>query len=514
MAPVEFNLCYYYIVPVSYDKNTNFSPIVLRSRRTSAPHRRMPHQHVVQYAAMDNHVLTFVNALRTAGVRVSLAESIDALRALLEAGVDDRAVLRDTLRATLIKESADRPTFERLFDAYFSAAGAPLIQTGSSDALATVDLARLHTTLDATMARIDSPTLARLFEAMVAGHTPSQQELGALLATTTPVGTGSPIFLSWMTRRTLRELQFSQLDALLGDLLAGLQAAGMDTAALAEVERSARGNMEALAEQIGRAVASQMARQEGPRPTRTPTDELIDLPLRLLSDQDDADLRAAVARLAEQLRTRAALRRRRARRGPLDPRATLRASMRYGGVPFALRQRRRQLKPRLVVLCDLSRSMRALAGLTLTLVYALHDQLSGTRAFAYIDDLHDISAEFADARPAQAVAVVLDRIRAEYTRTDLGSCLDSFDQHYLTLVDRRTTVLILGDGRNNRSDPGLASLRQIRDRARHLIWFTPEPRRDWGSGDSDMLAYAPICSAVHVVGSLRQLSAAVGNLFG
>nr|WP_255604358.1 VWA domain-containing protein [Oscillochloris sp. ZM17-4] len=238
------------------------------------------------------------------------------------------------------------------------------------------------------------------------------------------------------------------------------------------------------------------------------------MPLRLLGGQEAEDLRRAVARLAQQLRTRVATRRRRARRGPLDPRATIRASLRYGGVPFAPHHRRRRLRPRLVVLCDLSSSMRALAGLTLSLVYALSDQLSGTRAFAYIDELHDVSADFADARPDRAIATVLARIRADYARTDLGSCLDTFARRHLATVDRRTTVLVLGDGRNNGSDPGLGALRQIRARARHLIWLTPEPQRDWGTGDSDMLAYAPVCSAVHVVGSLRQLGEAVARLFG
>jgi hypothetical protein len=430
--------------------------------------------------------------------------------------VGERAVLRDALRATLVKEHADRPTFERLFDAYFFAGvGAALIQIGAGDGpLSAEDQPRLRAALDAARAQLDAPGLAVLFEAMALGRGPGREQLEALLADTTPVGTGSPAFRSWMTRRALRELGFERLDELLRGLLAALRAAGMGEAALAEVERGARENQAALADQIGRAIAGQMARRDGPRrAARPPDDELLDMPLRLLGAQQAVDLRSAVARLAAQLRTRAAMRRRRARRGPLDPRGTIRASMRFGGVPFAMRRRRRHLRPRLVILCDVSRSMRALAGLTLSLVYALHDQLGGTRAFAYIDDLHDISADFADARPAQAVAAVLARIRAEHTRTDLGSCLDDFVRGHLARVDRRTSVLILGDGRNNYSDPSLGSLRQIGARARHLIWLTPEPRRDWGTGDSDMPAYARLCSAVHVVGSLRQLSEAVDSLF-
>ncbi|NTU82033.1 MAG: VWA domain-containing protein [Chloroflexales bacterium] len=125
------------------------------------------------------------------------------------------------------------------------------------------------------------------------------------------------------------------------------------------------------------------------------------------------------------------------------------------------------------------------------------------------DELHDISTDFIDARPAQAIAAILGRVRAEYAPTDLGACLEHFVHRQLASVDRRTTVIILGDGRNNGSDPGLGHLRRIKARARRLIWFTPEPQRAWGGGDSAMPAYAPLCDAVHVVGNLRQLGAAV-----
>lgn len=469
---------------------------------------------MVQYAAMDGHLIAFIGALRAAGVRVSTAEALDALRAAEVAGVAERAVLRDALRATLVKDSADRPAFERLFAAYFAGEGAALIQIGGDDSpLSAEDLARLGVALGALQARLGGAALADLLRAMVSGVPLARADLSALLARTTPVGTGSPVFQSWMTRRALRELEFERLEGLLGDLLGALRAAGASPAALAEVERSARANRDALADQIGRAIAAQMARREPPRRAGPAADELLDLPLRLLGGQDEVELRRAVDRLARRLRTRAALRRRTARRGPLDPRGTVRASLAYGGVPFALRRRSRQIRPRLVVLCDISRSMRDLAGFTLSLVYALHDQLGGTRAFAYIDDLHDISADFADARPERAVAQVLARISADYTRTDLGSCLDDFAARHLALVDRRTTVLILGDGRNNYSDPGLAALDQIRARARHLLWLTPEPRASWGSGDSDMPAYARRCTAVHVVGNLRQLGEAIDSLF-
>lgn len=462
---------------------------------------------------MQEQVLEFIKALRRAGVRISIPESVDALHALEQAGIAERAVVRAALQATLVKQQSDLPAFWHLFPAYFGGSGIAFVQPGNGERLTPTDQAMLDQALRDVAAQVDAPDLAMLFEAIVGGRQLSQDQLENLLDQLAPIGTGNPLFLSWMTRRTLRDLRYDQLARLIEDLLAALRGAGMREETLQEIAESIRANQAAQAEQIGHAVRRQMLRYVRPTPVATrPIDELFDRPFHLLSPVEIAELRAEVARLAARLRTQAALRRRRARRGVLDPRATIRASLRFGGVPFGLRRRRRRLKPRLIVLCDVSSSMRAVSSFMLLLVYALHDQVGRTRSFAYIDDLYDISTEFTEARPAQAIAAILERIRADYARTNLGVCLEQFVRNQLGNVDRRTTVIILGDGRNNRSDPGLDELRQIKARARRLIWFNPEARRDWGSGDSDMPAYAPLCDAVHVVRNLRQLSAAIESL--
>jgi hypothetical protein len=461
---------------------------------------------------MHEQVIAFIAALRAAGVRVSLAESVDALRAILQAGLDERGLLRAALRVSLIKERADQPTFDRLFPAFFGGDGVALVPPADG-ALSPDERAQLELALEAALAESGQPALALLFAAMVGGGPLSQEQTAALLDGVAPLGTSNPGFQPWLARRVLRELQFERLAGTLHELLERLRAAGLPDDTLRALGRSAEANRTALAEQVSRAVARQMLRQSaGGRPRARPLDELLDRPIHLLSAQEVEELRAAVARLAARLRTRVARRRQVARRGPPDPRATLRASLRYGGVPFALRRRRRRRSPRLVILCDLSSSMRATAGFMLLLIYALHDQVRRTRSFAYIDDLHDISADFVDARPAPAIAGILGRLRADYARTDLGHSLDRFVREQLGAVDRRTTVLILGDGRNNRADPGLDQLRQIKARARRLIWLTPETQRAWGSGDSDMPAYAALCHAVHVVRTLRDLSDAVEKL--
>ncbi len=462
---------------------------------------------------MDERILEFIAALRAAGLRVSVAESIDALRALEHVEPVTPGLLRATLRATLVKERADLPIFERLFPLYFGGNGASLAAPDDEGALSAEERERLRRAVEAIAAAAPTPALGQLFSAIVTGEPLREAQLAALLAQVAPPEVSAPIFEPWMARRALHELQFARLEALLHDLLEHLRAAGFSAATLAAIARAARLNQEVQATQIGRAVALGMQRQAAIRRAATlPREDLLDRPFHLLDSEERAALRGEVARLAARLRTRAALRRRRARSGALDPRGTLRASLRYAGVPVDLRFRRRRLTPRLVILCDLSNSMREVAGFMLHLVHALHDQVRRTRTFAYIAELYDISADFNAARPAEAVSAVLRRIDAAYTCTDLGAALQQFTRDHLHAVDRRTTILILGDGRNNRSDPGLPLLRQIKARSRQLIWFTPESPRDWGTGDSDLLAYLPLCDSVHVVRNLRQLADAIERL--
>lgn len=455
---------------------------------------------------MQERIVAFIAALRAAGVPVSLAESLDALRAIEQAGVGERALFRAALRATLVKAHHDQPTFERLFPLYFGGVGASLVQPDTAEHPLIPQL------LEALGQQSDQPELAQLFVATVTGRPLGQEQLLALLARPTPGGLGHPTLQRWVARQAVRDLGLERLEPLLDALLARLRAAGAAEAELDGLAGRVRANRALLAEQLHDAVVAELRRQATPaRRSPRPAEELLDQSLHALSAAEAEELRAAVARLAAQLRTRVSLRQRRDRRGRLNPRRTLRASLSYGGVPFALHRRRRRLQPRLVILCDVSSSMRAAAALMLMLVAAVHDQVRHTRAFAYIDELHDIGADFLGARPEQAIAGVLGRIPSAYARTDLGGCLEQFVRRELASVDRRTTVIVLGDGRNNGSDPGLDALRRIRSRAHRLLWLTPEPRRAWGTGDSAMLEYAPLCDAVHSVATLRQLGAALAH---
>jgi hypothetical protein len=272
-------------------------------------------------------------------------------------------------------------------------------------------------------------------------------------------------------------------------------------------------NQQALQEQVsryaGQRIAENMSEAEPPAAS---LDELMDRPFRSLSDRDMDLLRKEVRRLANRLRSRIALRQKRAKTGQLDAKGTIRANLKHAGVPIEIKRKDRHLKPKLVVICDVSTSMRYCSELMLSLVYALQDLVTKTSAFAFIDHLEYISPEFQGREANQAIGAVLERMPPGYYSTDLGFALGQFAKDFLDTVDQRTTVIMVGDGRNNYNDPQLDVFQQLARRARRMIWINPEPPLLWGSGDSDMLQYAPLCNNVVMAATLGELTEAVDTL--
>jgi uncharacterized protein with von Willebrand factor type A (vWA) domain len=207
-----------------------------------------------------------------------------------------------------------------------------------------------------------------------------------------------------------------------------------------------------------------------------------------------------------------ALRQKRAKSGQLDAKGTIRANLKHGSVPIELKYRDRTLKPKLVVICDISTSMRYVSELMLSLLYHMQDLISKTHAFAFISNLEYISPDFSGQEAEAAVAHVLERLPAGYYNTDLGNSLADFQRGHLDIIDGRTTFIVVGDGRNNYNDPRLDLFNTMARRSRRTIWINPEAPALWGSGDSDMLKYAPGCDAVLQAGNLAQLAAAVDRL--
>ena len=472
---------------------------------------------------MDRRITEFIAGLRAAGIRVSLAETTDAMRAIEQAGITERNLFALALQASLIKDAKDQATFRELFPLYFGQNAPPPMQQPGGGQLSDDERDQLMQQLQQMLAQMTPEQLAELFRAMLRGEPMSGEALRDMLAELPPPQMTNQRYRERMTRQALRELDFHKLDQALRELLEQLRQQGMSEEALQAIEQAARANQAALAEQIGQQVAQQMAEQARgagqARPRQRAESELLDQPFDRLDEHDVSDLRKLVNRLAARLRTRLALRQRRGKTGTLDAKSTIRANQRFGGVPMQIKHRKRHLKPKLVVFCDRSVSTQHVMTFMLLMIYALHDQLSRTRSFAFIDHLHDMTMYFAEARPEAALEQVMQHIRPTRSySTDLGTALGEFTRDHLGCVDQRTTVIFLGDARNNEHDPGLAAFEQIRRRARRVVWFATEEQWKWGVYDpgslsSDLYHYAPMCDALHEVTNLRQLADAIDRLF-
>jgi hypothetical protein len=463
---------------------------------------------------MDQRIVEFIRTLRAAGVRISVAESYDAMNAIDKVGVFERDTFRHALRTTLIKEADDIDSFEHFFPMFFDTAAPPMFNMEQE--LTPDQQQMLEQALQSMMGNQQAlqQMMQQLMQQMMQGQPFSQEQLEQMARQMGLQNADSPGQESYYNRMMQRMLGMQQLQEMLDQLEEQLREMGMSEESIQEIMEMLNQNRDALAEQISRYVGSSIAENMVEEYEQQPPDDrdLMNMPFQYLSPEDAEKLRDEIKRLAAKLRSRAALRQRRANDGNPDPKATIRHNLRYGGVPLELKHRHHHHKPRLVLICDISTSMRYCAEFLLTMVYELQDQVSRAHSFIFIDDMTDITHYFKEHRPDVAVQNVLTENPPGHYNTDLGNSLNSFFGNSLDTVDSRTTVIILGDGRNNYNDPRIDLAYDLRRRSRRVLWFNPEAEHEWGSGDSDMHKYAPVSSGVYMVRNLAQLVEAIDKI--
>ncbi|MFJ4466529.1 VWA domain-containing protein [Streptomyces sp. NPDC089424] len=435
-----------------------------------------------------------VAALRAHGIRVGTGETVDAARAVEALGLADRELLREGLAASLLHTTGQRPVFDPVFDLYFPRA------VGGPDG-ATADRDDLRERLAAALTADDGALLGRLAIEAVDGFG----------------GYGSsPGSDGWSAYQTLDRIRPQTLLARVRAEVRGRPGTPgfADRLLDDEIRRRIDAFRALVAAEARRRVAERRDRDEIARRAVAPTADRVDF---LYAGKDRlAELRRAVRPLARKLATRLAARRRRAARGSIDLRRTLRGSLSTGGVPMRpVLRRRRPVRPELVLLCDVSGSVSGFSDFTMLLVQALHDEFSKLRVFAFVNRIDEVTGLLVHgAADAEGLSA---RIRAEATLTgwhgssDYGVALGEFAERYGDAVGPRTTVFVLGDARTNMSDPNVAALRRIGGRARRVHWLNPEPRAQWGTGDSAAPAYAGLVE-MHECRNARQLSGLIARL--
>lgn len=455
---------------------------------------------------MEERMVKFIAALRSAGVRISLAESADAFLAVDELGVQNRENFRLSLRSTLVKDATNLPVFEELFPLFFGGQqDAPMMNLEE-------DLSPEEADMLASALRQFNQKLREMLEKLMRGDKLSQDELDRLAKMVGLNQADNLRYREWMNQRMQKALRFSQVREAIQELAELLAEMGMDGQRVEQLRQLLQANQKGLEDQLRNFAGQKIAENMSEQQPHEGIDGLMNRPFNTLSDRDMERLRKEVQRLARMLRTRVALRQKRAKSGQLDAKATIRVNLKHGSVPIEIKHRERAQKPKLVVLCDVSTSMRPCSELMLSLLYAIQDQISKTFAFAFIDHLEYITPDLQQRSASEAVSHVLDRMPSGYYNTDLGNSLLNFDKEHLSTIDRRTTFIMVGDGRNNYNNPRLDLFRKMARRSRRTIWLTPELPAQWGTGDSDMMQYAPECDIILKASTLAELTQAVDKM--
>ncbi|MFC6013229.1 vWA domain-containing protein [Nocardia lasii] len=452
---------------------------------------------------IGGHVAGFVGALRARGVPVGPSETVDAGRVLTVLDLLDREAVREGLACALLRRPTHRATFDGLFDLWFPVAVGDraeqppeLPRTADGE----VDLAALREQLAELLAADDNTARVQALAGQVV------EQLGQYQSARGP---------SFSAYQALKEVAPQSLLAkILAGLALGPDASERDTEIARRVARERLAGFRASVEaETNRRVAEQIGRDRVA--TYGVARQAEDADFLRATERELAELRRSTQRLARILASRLAVRRRRARRGEIDLRKTLRASMSTGGVPIDLVNRKpRPGRPELVLLCDISGSVAGFSNFTLLLVSALRDQFSRVRVFAFIDRTDEVTHLF---EPYVGLEDVMTRIFADSRvidadgHSDYGQALTSFVDNFGDAVTSRSSLLVLGDGRTNYRDPRLQPLRALVETARHAHWLNPEPEKLWGTGDSAARDYAAVIE-MHECRSARQLTEVVSRL--
>jgi len=467
----------------------------------------------------------FVVELRTAGLPVSLSENIDAAEAVRHIPIEDRVAFKYALASTLVKNHAHWKTFETLFEVYFSLRGAEYAIDGDSGEFGDVDFDDAQQAPPGEGGQgggegMSPEELAELlYQALMRGDDVLMRAIARqAVQRFAGMEPGRPVGGTYYLYRTLRNLD---LDGVLDRLMdQSRQDAPEELTPLQE--RLERDEYESRIDELRKEIEAEIRRrlvadrgaEAMAKTLRKPLPEDVDF--MHASREEMANLRRAIYPLTRKLAVRLARKRRHKRKGPLDFRSTVRHSLSFGGVPLEPKFKHpRPAKPEIMVVADISGSVAAFARFTLHLVYAISGQFSKVRSFVFIDGLDEVTDYF---EGVDDITEAIHRVNTEADvvwvdgHSDYGHALEVFWDNYGADIGPKTTVLILGDARNNYHASQSWVTKEIQSKARKLFWLNPEPKAYWDTGDSIVGDYGAYCDGTFEVRNLRQLERFVDNL--
>lgn len=450
-------------------------------------------------------LLRLLRVARGAGVRISVAESLDAFESANAVGFQDRQALKDALTLTIAKTVEEKQIFEKCFDTYFKRDSAPLGGKPGDPPRAPAASERQPGEAEGeaqgegegggAASNLGQMLLNNDMAGLAAAMERAAEEAGA---TNITLFTQTNLF----ARRILDRMGLPELER----EIARLRADGNTDLA----DRLAKARA-ALGEQARTYMERQLTLFAAGTTREIREGALRQVNLSQLDRRDIQRMRSLIREMAKKLASRYSRKRWRDRRGVLDTRRTIRRNMAFDAIPFRTVWKRERIdKPRVMALCDVSGSVASVARFLLMFLYSLNDVLADIRSFAFSGHLIEVSDILSRENSDDAVSKILEAVG--FGSTNYGKSLEDFSAIALNKVTRQTTVIMLGDARGNRNEPRLELMKAIFERAGRVIWLNPEPQSLWGTGDSDMIRYAPFCHQMVTCNTVAQLERIVEEL--
>ena len=470
----------------------------------------------------------FIVELRNAGLPVSLTENLDAMHAISHIPLEDREAFKYALGATLVKNNAHWRSFETVFEVYFSLRGSEYSITEGGDGniddfLQQMQDAQMQGEGNGGAGGMDSLTPEELMSILLNALMNGDQAMMRALARQAVqrfagMEPGRPVGGTYYLYRTLRNLD---LDGMLEKMMeASKKDVGGELTKLEQRLETDEYNsrIEQFKQEVEAEIRRKLVADRGAeamaKTLRKPLPE--DVEFMHASRDEMQNLKKSLQPLTRKLAARLARKRRHGRKGPLDFRNTVRHSLAYGGVPAEPKFKYpRPAKPELIVIADISGSVAAFARFTLMLVYAISNQFSKVRAFVFIDGIDEVTDYF---KKTEDITEAIHRINTEADviwvdgHSDYGHAFEVFWDKWGKEINPKSTVLLLGDARNNYHAAQAWVIKEIRQKARHVYWLNPEPRSYWNTGDSIVGEYGAHTDGVYECRNLRQLEAFVEKL--
>lgn len=480
---------------------------------------------------MQANLVNFIQVLRTNEIRVSPAETLDAMDVAARLGYADRSLLRDGLSMTLAKTPEEELIFLKCFDRFFQQDLADFEPSadGESDGGSPGD----------EPADSDAPDSTGNQEAQAQGDTQSHSD--AAQEALEAAAEDSPALQALLNSDLMQSLMNNDRNALTlamnqaGERV-GLQQIEMFTQrgqftrrildemgeeqirnAVIELERDQNPALpvvqrfrDVLRERVRDYVEREYLLQAEGRTQQFMDEILSKTRLNNIEHVYLHKVQALIRKMAKKLASRHARKRRPLKRGQLDMGKTIRKGIPNDGLMFNTYWRRtKKEKPQILAVCDVSGSVAAYSKFLLLFLYSLQDVLPKVRSFAFSSHLGEVSEYFDDYSVEKAIELINWKYGGA---TDYGNSFMDFAKLAMDDINSNTTVIILGDARNNNGDAKLEIMQSIYQRSRQVIWLNPESRRSWGTGDSEMLRYLSACHFSAECNNLKQLERIVDQL--